>query len=1378
MYPGQFNIPTTSPAIGANSNDPAPSSWQGYFPDMHLQMYASPMSIAYQNLSTPMMQPKRGNSLPAPPVSYPSTPMHALQPMTPSQSVPQSYHTLPDSMRPTMTPGRIIQPGLPTAQQQESNSNTTPIVPINPYPMQPVTETKEDAFVASDPYHPQKSTQGAKEISSFDEVEMPGPPRLGYYAPANTSLGHPTQASAYAYAGGRPQDRPGSSSRPTALPTKTGKDIASFDEIETPGPAQNKSSIVQGFAPIYGPQVASYGWPNGRVSDTPGNMAYPLEQDGGWGLPAASGSYASPAWRTASESGKQRRSTYGSNFNINTQHPPTPALGQEEDERNSSKYTGYLTTPSLGYTSLPTVQTYESGWPTPLAMTKTKANDDPSSRISSWGTYPGRTPSTPYSTSYSTPAIPSPSGWGSEYEADYSPSATQTRGNESDLGSSSKANIKMPEPQIPQILPPRLGSSLETTGPMPVPHIPQIIPSNRHSPLPNLSEVPNVGEKTNHDHSIMPSPAQHASVSVQTSPKEDAPEDVVSLDNELSPIQPNEEPLVSTLPLDSPTPNRNEIDGIPTSIPARSSEDERLSSINEHIMASIGGDNEENSPNSAKPTRTPSPLPVPSKSTITMPIPQIPLIVPPRWYNATRPDPPDLSAPEHASNHSSSESISKPEPSSPAKSSFSSWTMPSLPSASVPYVPDITLKPSVWTRAKNFFRWPFNESKPLSTKPQFAPNPIQPPFVAPYILPPPPVPMVIRYSKEPSIDMTKLVVNFVTGTVPRQVYLHFLLRLPSLYFSRVARIFEEADLTLPEIKKMALETASTAKGPVDLQIFESSNMPLPYTRLKSTWEGFIDSVMREWKTFNIISLMAFTHSAILTILQIDTAADDPITRYTAIASLICALISLLFGCMYIIRFGTMRKTYKAAEWALEAKKTKTVIWWNVWVLLAMPAIWLTWSIILYIACTMSFVWRTSSQSDSNPIVTSKTALLTVRIVISSVLGLGIIYGGLILSTFSRYGSAMDKAWKKRVDNWIVEKYGLQSQGGQYIPSQQYPSSYYHTPYIRPGTTPLPPGLAPEYYTPYVQQPGGPLPTGFVPQTFGYPFQGSTPYATPTRLPPSGQYMPYIPSANIPAYQPSAPYTPFIPPVGFPSYGYYPPAVPSYPPSPTIPPVIPPVSSTPFIPPLETPSSSPAESYDEQFFIPNNLHSGQSSGPRRTDSDDWTHQNNQRRSSTNAWNYSNEWDYSTPNPSTRLGQSTSSSDMDSVTRTNTQHNAGPIPDHSSPSTSIPTDRPPVGSNSTSGRRRRTRPTVSTSSPTSLPTGMTSADANGTSPDVNTLSPLATPASAHVTFRSPLVSESAPRNQEGPGHTVRTLNTDDDSAPNILDFAQRSNVSSPQ
>ncbi|KIM38313.1 hypothetical protein M413DRAFT_244392 [Hebeloma cylindrosporum] len=187
--------------------------------------------------------------------------------------------------------------------------------------------------------------------------------------------------------------------------------------------------------------------------------------------------------------------------------------------------------------------------------------------------------------------------------------------------------------------------------------------------------------------------------------------------------------------------------------------------------------------------------------------------------------------------------------------------------------------------------------------------------MSPVIFYPPDAPVVYYPPSEVSESgYPSRAVTFVVQTMPREVYLHFLLRLPSLYFSRVARIFEEADLTLPEIKKMALETASQGKdAQFDIQAFES-NVPPQYERLKSTWEAFIDSVMREWKTFNIISVLLL--SAILTILQIQSAADDPLTRYFAVFSLICSLISLLFGCMYIIRFGSMRKTYKAAEWAL------------------------------------------------------------------------------------------------------------------------------------------------------------------------------------------------------------------------------------------------------------------------------------------------------------------------------------------------------------------------------------------------------------------------------------------------------------------------------
>jgi len=35
--------------------------------------------------------------------------------------------------------------------------------------------------------------------------------------------------------------------------------------------------------------------------------------------------------------------------------------------------------------------------------------------------------------------------------------------------------------------------------------------------------------------------------------------------------------------------------------------------------------------------------------------------------------------------------------------------------------------------------------------------------------------------------------------------------------------------------------------------------------------------------------------------------------------------------------------YKATRWAEEARQTTTFIWWNVWVLLAMPAVWLAWA---------------------------------------------------------------------------------------------------------------------------------------------------------------------------------------------------------------------------------------------------------------------------------------------------------------------------------------------------------------------------------------------------------------------------------------------------
>ncbi|RDB30581.1 hypothetical protein Hypma_005923 [Hypsizygus marmoreus] len=283
--------------------------------------------------------------------------------------------------------------------------------------------------------------------------------------------------------------------------------------------------------------------------------------------------------------------------------------------------------------------------------------------------------------------------------------------------------------------------------------------------------------------------------------------------------------------------------------------------------------------------------------------------------------------------------------------------------------------------------------------------------------------VVYPYSRRRAVAMALLVdsvtisTTFLFNTLPRQLYLHFLLRLPSLYWSRVARIFEEAELAVPEIKKIAVSNVRRGMNPMAMQSVWVN--PARGGDLKTSWDAFIDSLVREWKTLNIVSVLLL--SAILTILQIESAAADPITRNAAIFSLLCALMSLLYGCIYIIRFSSMKRIYKAAEWAQEAQKTKTFIWWNVWVLLAMPAAWLAWSLILYITCIMAFVWRTGTTGQDSVLVLTPYAERAIRISISAVLGLGVLYFVLIMNTLRRYGDAMDRSFKARVERWVKEK---------------------------------------------------------------------------------------------------------------------------------------------------------------------------------------------------------------------------------------------------------------------------------------------------------------------------------------------------------------------
>ncbi|KAJ7226624.1 hypothetical protein B0H12DRAFT_1001506, partial [Mycena haematopus] len=169
-----------------------------------------------------------------------------------------------------------------------------------------------------------------------------------------------------------------------------------------------------------------------------------------------------------------------------------------------------------------------------------------------------------------------------------------------------------------------------------------------------------------------------------------------------------------------------------------------------------------------------------------------------------------------------------------------------------------------------------------------------------------------------------------------------------------------------------------------------------------SWEDFITSLIKEWKTLNVVSALLL--SAILTMFQIPPAASDPVTRTTALLSLVSALMSLCYGCVYIVRFSTMGSMYRASKFAEEARKTNALIWWNVWTLLSMPAVFLAWSVVFFIVSIMCFVWRTGSVLDPDePQALGSQAILGPRIAITAVLLLGLLYFALIIVTLRRYG---------------------------------------------------------------------------------------------------------------------------------------------------------------------------------------------------------------------------------------------------------------------------------------------------------------------------------------------------------------------------------------
>lgn len=109
---------------------------------------------------------------------------------------------------------------------------------------------------------------------------------------------------------------------------------------------------------------------------------------------------------------------------------------------------------------------------------------------------------------------------------------------------------------------------------------------------------------------------------------------------------------------------------------------------------------------------------------------------------------------------------------------------------------------------------------------------------------------------EPPVTTTEYLKAFIIDTLPRQLYMIVLLFFPRVYFSRVSTIFEDAALTLEQIKAAALQAGMVGSDLNDqMSAIVNLEPPEAYKRLEKTWETFVDNLLKEWKILNIVSAL-------------------------------------------------------------------------------------------------------------------------------------------------------------------------------------------------------------------------------------------------------------------------------------------------------------------------------------------------------------------------------------------------------------------------------------------------------------------------------------------------------------------------------------------
>ncbi|KAF7333376.1 hypothetical protein MVEN_02353300 [Mycena venus] len=157
--------------------------------------------------------------------------------------------------------------------------------------------------------------------------------------------------------------------------------------------------------------------------------------------------------------------------------------------------------------------------------------------------------------------------------------------------------------------------------------------------------------------------------------------------------------------------------------------------------------------------------------------------------------------------------------------------------------------------------------------------------------------------------------------------------------------------------------------------------------------------INEWS--RMVTAAGTLFGLLFTVLQIPSAAYDPVVRTVVQLSMVCLFFGALYTVILLMSFGALNSEPQEGddEMHIITDHCSKEGFWNPWVMLCMPLAWITWGVIYFMIFLLAFFWRSGAKNE--PDDNTKPSLnqeYGPRIVMTITMTVGLVYLVLTIKT--------------------------------------------------------------------------------------------------------------------------------------------------------------------------------------------------------------------------------------------------------------------------------------------------------------------------------------------------------------------------------------------